>query len=114
MTQVLLLACCQQLVCMIEMQVCCLRGNPEIRAYHFGQAINKCHGVFTRDDVKLMKTLCDQTGIMLYHSHLLKTMQKQSSARFDLCQYAVKVLECRDDEAISHLVAIHGAKVQIF
>ena len=75
------------------------------------QAINKKHGVFTSADEKLVQTLAAQAGVMLHHSQLLITMRKQSLARFDLCQYAVKVLDCKDNLDVCKMVEIHGAKV---
>ena len=75
------------------------------------QAINKKHGVFTSADEKLLQTLAAQAGVMLHHSQLLITMRKQSLARFDLCQYAVKVLDCKDNLDVCKMVEIHGAKV---
>lgn len=75
------------------------------------QAINKRHGVFTRADEKLLHTLCAQSGVMMHHAHLLRSMHKQSQARFDLCQYSVNVLSCPDQTAMCKLVASHGAKV---
>ena len=76
------------------------------------QAINKKHGVFTSADEKLLQTLCAQSGVMMHHADMLRTMRKQSQARFDLCQYSVKVLSCPDLSAICKLIASHGAKVQ--
>ena len=75
------------------------------------QAFNKSHGIFTRDDEKLMQTLCGQAGVMLHHSQLLVSMRKQSQARFDLCNFSVKVLDCQNDSAIGILVAQLGPKV---
>ena len=75
------------------------------------QAINKSHGVFTHSDEKLMHTLGRQIGIMLNHSQALATMRKQSTARFDLCQFAVNSGSCQDEVTLSKLVAEMGAKV---
>jgi len=76
------------------------------------QAINKKHGVFTSANEKLLQTLCAQSGVMMHHTDMLRTTHKQSQARFDLCQYSVKVLSCPDLFAMCKLIASHGAKVQ--
>jgi hypothetical protein len=41
---------------------------------------------------------------------LLKT-RSGSHARFHLCQYAVKILDCKDHLAMTKIVAEYGAKV---
>lgn len=68
----------------------CVRAS--VRGSHksqLAQAINKKHGVFTMADEKLVQTLASQAGVMLHHSQLLITMQKQvgfgADAKRSLC-----------------------------
>ena len=97
-------ACCEKHAVCLYTEDCDLVGLL--------QAINKKHGVFTSANEKLLQTLCAQSGVMMHHTDMLRTTHKQSQARFDLCQYTVKVLSCPDLSAICKLIASHGAKVQ--
>ena len=70
------------------------------------QAINKKNGVFTRADEKLVQTLATQAGVMLHHSHLLITMQKQVGSALPSLSLSVSISLPLLSVSLSHSLSL--------